>query len=104
MAKRRFQDPEPFREGKFWWILYRDDVFVDGKPDRKRKRYKLGPSEMLEAEAKRLAADFFAVTERSGESGEFSNHTGGVHRDDLHTKRETAHSAVNVRSDEGCSG
>ena len=57
MAKRRYQDPEPFREGKFWWILYREDVFVNGKPDRKRKRHKLGPSEMLEAEAKRLAAD-----------------------------------------------
>ena len=57
MAKRRYQNPEPFREGKFWWIIYWDDVFVNGKPDRKRKRYKLGPSDMLEAEAKRLAAE-----------------------------------------------
>ena len=58
MAKRRFQDPKPFKEGQFWWILYYEDYFNgDGKLVRKRKRKKLGSSDMLEAEAKRMAAE-----------------------------------------------
>ena len=59
MAKRRFQDPKPFKEGQYWWILYYEDYFNDdnGKLVRKRKRKKLGSSDMLEAEAKRMAAE-----------------------------------------------
>src|ERR1017187_3681477 len=36
MARRRFQDPKPFKEGAFWWLLYWKDEFVNGKRTRKR--------------------------------------------------------------------
>lgn len=58
MARRRFQNPEPFRERNFWWLLYWQDQFVNGKRNRKRKRQKLAPAEMPEREVKKIAAEF----------------------------------------------
>jgi integrase len=57
MARRRFQDPKPFREGAFWWLLYRQDEVVDGKRIRKRKRIKLAPADMPEREARKIAVE-----------------------------------------------
>ena len=57
MARRRFQDPRPFREGAFWWLLHWQDEVVDGKRIRKRKRSKLGSAEMPEREALKIAAE-----------------------------------------------
>ena len=31
MARRRFQNPKPFREGSYWWIKPWMDEFVGGK-------------------------------------------------------------------------
>jgi len=57
MAKRRFQNPQPFKEGAFWWLLYRQDEVVSGKRIRKRKRIKLASVEMPEREVLKIAAE-----------------------------------------------
>src|SRR5579884_2021802 len=57
MARRRFQDPSPFREGNYWWMFVWTDVFDDGKPVRKRKREKLAPVTMPVREVKKIAAE-----------------------------------------------
>ena len=41
MARRRFQNPKPFKEGGFWWILRWEDQFQEGRLLRVRKRIKL---------------------------------------------------------------
>jgi integrase len=41
VAQRRYQNPEPFQEGNFWWLLIRQDEVVNGKRIRKKKRIKL---------------------------------------------------------------
>jgi hypothetical protein len=40
MARRRYQKPEPFIEGNWWWIVVRQDHLIDGKLTRKTKRIK----------------------------------------------------------------
>lgn len=55
MAKRRFQQPTPFRDGAWWWIRPWVDDFSGGKHTRKQKRLKVARSEVSEREAKRLA-------------------------------------------------
>ena len=57
MARRRFQDPKPRREGKWWYILLWQDGYIDGKRNRKRKRIKLAPACMPEREARKIAAE-----------------------------------------------
>jgi len=57
MAKRRFQDPVPKREGNFWYLLYWQDSFNEGVRTRKRQRVKLAPATMPEREAKKIAAE-----------------------------------------------
>jgi integrase len=58
MARRRFQDPVPKREGNWWYLLYWVDTFSDGTSTRKRKRHKLAPEDIPEREAKKMAAEF----------------------------------------------
>lgn len=58
MAKRRFQNPEPRREGNYWWLFYWQDEFANGARTRKRKRTKLAPISMAEREVKKIAAEF----------------------------------------------
>jgi hypothetical protein len=57
MARRRFQDPKPFRRGE-WWCLqsWRDD-FRDGKTQRRKTWAKLAPSSMPEREVRKVAAE-----------------------------------------------
>jgi integrase len=52
MAKRRYQDPKPKREGNFWYLLTWED-----RPGgtRKRKREKLAPASMPAREVQRIA-------------------------------------------------
>jgi integrase len=57
MAKRRFQDPQPKREGNFWYLLYWQDSFVEGVRTRKRQRVKIAPATMAEREVKKIAAE-----------------------------------------------
>lgn len=58
MARRRFQDPIPKREGNWWYLLYWQDTFSDGRAVRKRKRHKLAPASIPEREARRMAVEF----------------------------------------------
>src|SRR5437867_5663247 len=58
MARRRFQDPRPKVEGKFWYIRPRYDQFVDGRRVRKQKRIRLAPATMPEREVRKIAAEF----------------------------------------------
>jgi integrase len=58
MARRRYQDPEPVRSGNWWYLLFWQDMFVDGKSVRKRKRHKLAPADLPEREAKKMAAEY----------------------------------------------
>ena len=58
MARRRFQNPEPHRVGKWWSLLIWQDEFVAGKQARKRKRVPLAPATMPEREAKKIAAEY----------------------------------------------
>src|SRR5689334_12849270 len=57
MARRRFQDPKPFRRGEWWCLLTWQDEFKEGKLTRKRKWHKLAPATTLEREAKKIAAE-----------------------------------------------
>jgi hypothetical protein len=76
MAKRRFQDPKPFREGNWWYILPWQDEFVNGKPVRKRKRIKLVPATMPEREVKKIAAEYLRPINQGLESiGSATNFT-----------------------------
>src|SRR5947207_7916991 len=54
MAKRRYQDPKPRREGNWWYIL----TWEDGpQGSRKRKREKLAPASMPMREVQKIADD-----------------------------------------------
>ena len=57
MARRRFQSPEPKREGKWWYLLYWQDEFQNGRRVRTRKREKLAPATMPQREVKKIAAE-----------------------------------------------
>ncbi len=58
MARRRYQDPTPKKEGKWWYLFYWKEHFVNGRSIRKRTRHKLAPHTMGERDAKKLAAEF----------------------------------------------
>ena len=58
MARRRFQNPEPKRLGRWWYLLLWQDEFLAGKRIRKRKRIRLAPATMPEREVKKIAAEF----------------------------------------------
>lgn len=58
MARRRYQDPEPFRRGKWWHLQYRKDEIGGGKPKRRKAWAKLAPASMPLREVKKIAAEF----------------------------------------------
>src|SRR5947207_6494647 len=57
MARRRFQDPTPTKEGRWWYILIWQDELRNGRRIRKRRRIKIAPATMLEREARKIAAE-----------------------------------------------
>jgi integrase len=57
MARRRFQSPEPKREGKWWYLLFWHDEIQNGRSVRKRKREKLAPATMPLREVQKIAAE-----------------------------------------------
>jgi len=57
MARRRFQNPKPFREGAWWWINPWQDEFAEGRLTRKRKRMKVAPATLSQREAQKIAAE-----------------------------------------------
>jgi integrase len=58
MARRRFQDPKPRKEGAFWVLYYWQDEFIDGERRRRKKRRKLAPVTTPEREVRKIAAEF----------------------------------------------
>jgi hypothetical protein len=54
MARRRFQNPKPFKEGQFWWLRVWD---TGPTGSRKRQRIKLAQVEMPAQEVKKIAED-----------------------------------------------
>lgn len=57
MARRRFQSPQPKREGKWWYLLFWQDEFENGRRVRKRIREKLAPDTMPLREVQKIAAE-----------------------------------------------
>ena len=57
MARRRFQNPKPFRRGEWWCLLTWQDVFHEGKLKRKRKWHELAAATTLEREVKKIAGE-----------------------------------------------
>ncbi len=57
MTKRRFQNPKPQREGLWWYLRPRNDVFVDGKLVRKQTRIKLAPASKGLREVQKIAEE-----------------------------------------------
>jgi hypothetical protein len=55
MAGRRFQNPTPFKRGRWWCLMYWSDEWRDGKLIRKRVRQKLAPVEMPVRKVKKIA-------------------------------------------------
>ncbi len=76
MARRRFQNPKPFREGSYWWIKPWTDEFIEGRTVRKQKRIKLAPATMKEREVKKIAAEHLRPMNQGLESiGSATNFT-----------------------------
>jgi integrase len=68
MAKRRFQNPRPFREGNWWWINVWQDEFSQGRTTRKRKRKKVAPATVNEREVRKIAAEILRPLNQGLES------------------------------------
>ena len=54
MARRRFQSPQPFKEGQFWWLRVWDTNLAGS---RKRQRIKLAPADMPLREVQKIAEE-----------------------------------------------
>ena len=84
MAKRRFQDPKPFREGSWWWIKPRIDDFRGGIHTRKQKRMKVATADVSEREAKRIATEMLRPMnqglETLGSATPFGSYVNGTYR------------------------
>jgi integrase len=84
MAKRRFQSPSPFREGKWWWISPWQDFFNEGRLERKRKRIKVCPAETPEREARKMAAEMLRPMNQGlqtiGSATRFAEYVNGTYR------------------------
>ena len=85
MARRRFQDPKPVRQGNWWYLLYWQDEFENGRRIRKRKREKLAPATMLEREVRKIAAERLRSLNQGlltiGSATKFEDYVEEVYRD-----------------------
>jgi len=57
MARRRYQNPRPFKRGHWWYIRPLVDVFADGQRERKQKRIRLAPATLSLREAQKIAVE-----------------------------------------------
>jgi integrase len=84
MARRRFQNALPKREGRWWYLLYWQDVFANGASTRKRKRHKLAPATLPEREVKKMAAEFLRPMNQGlepiGSATQFEEYVRAVYR------------------------
>ena len=83
MARRRFQNPKPFREGAWWWMLVYEDTFAAGKCARRKKRVKLAPATMKEREVQKIAAEYLRPInqglEAIGSATNFATYVNGTY-------------------------
>lgn len=83
MARRRYQDPKPSKTGKWWYLLYRQDIFENGRRVRKRKRVKLAPASMGEREVRKVAAEHLRPLNQGlvtvGSATKFEDYVGSVY-------------------------
>lgn len=100
MAKRRYQDPKPFREGHWWWISPRKDEFVDGKLQRIRTRMKVCEADTSEREARRMAAEILRPMnqglETVGSATRFADYINSTYKAYLETKATTTQASYNA--------
>lgn len=84
MSKRRFQNPKPFREGNWYWLLHWQDVFTEGRLERKRKRMKVCPADAPEREARKIAAEMLRPMNQGlqtiGSATRFAEYVDGTYR------------------------
>ena len=84
MARRRFQNPKPFREGRWWWINPWQDEFTEGRLTRKRKRMKVAPATLSQREAQRVAAEMLRPMNQGldtiGSATQFGAYIAGTYR------------------------
>ena len=85
MARRRYQDPKPKREGRWWYLLFRQDTVENGKRTRKRKREKLAPATMPEREVRKIAAELLRPLNQgliaAGSAIRFADYVEEVYRE-----------------------
>jgi len=65
MARRRFQDPKPRKEGNWWYLRLWEDSVKDGLQTRNLKRIKLAPAEMKERQVRKIAQDIIVPKNRA---------------------------------------
>jgi integrase len=79
VARRRFQNPKPFRRGSWWIIQVRRDVFINGKLTRKNRWEKLAPATMPERQVLKIASehlrDLNQGLENIGSATNFAHYT-----------------------------
>ncbi len=84
MARRRFQNPKPFKEGNWWFILIWRDEFVEGERIRKRRRITLAPAVMPEREVRKIATEYLRPLNQgltlTTSAETFSNFVDGVYK------------------------
>jgi integrase len=99
MQRRRFQAPKPFREGNYWWISPRKDVFVDGKLVRVRTRMKVCEADTSEHEAKRIASEMLRPMnqglETIGSATRFADYVQTTYKDYLQGQSSTTQVSYN---------
>jgi len=90
MARRRFQDPKPKREGNWWYLRIRQDVFAGGAKSRKLQRLKIAPASMPEREVRknrhRDVATYEPGTHRGGQCSELQR----IRANDFYSDRTAA--------------
>lgn len=83
MARRRFQAPTPVKRGKWWTLLVWQDVFLNGRPSRKRVRVKLAPAAMMAREALKVAAEHLRPINQGlvsvGSAAKFSEYVENIY-------------------------
>ena len=96
MARRRFQDPRPWKEGNWWWLKVRQDEFRDGQLERIQKRVKVCEARTPEREARKIAAEMLRPMnqglETIGSATRFSDYITTSYKPYLEGKATTTQS------------
>ena len=90
MARRRFQDPTPRKEGNWWYLRVWEDFLENGVRTRKLKRIKLALGTMGERQVRKIAQEIIAPKNRSiittGSAVNFSEYVSNTYMKTAFTK------------------